>query len=128
MLLPVQSVGVMGDARTYDDVVAVRCVDTEDFMTADWCHLPYDLLAAHLDADHQRGAGREPRGLRHQFQAAGDDRVGVGATRYLACVPRPIGRPRKKATHSGSRRSIGQIGCQRCSLASPTGVPSAQSV
>ena len=44
MLLPVQSVGVMGDARTYDDVVAVRCVATEDFMTADWCHLPYELL------------------------------------------------------------------------------------
>ena len=44
VLLPVQSVGVMGDARTYDDVVAVRCVQTEDFMTADWSHLPYDLL------------------------------------------------------------------------------------
>ena len=45
MLLPVQSVGVMGDARTYDDVLAVRAVDTEDFMTADWSRLPYDLLA-----------------------------------------------------------------------------------
>jgi GMP synthase (glutamine-hydrolysing) len=45
VLLPVQSVGVMGDARTYADVVAVRAIDTEDFMTADWCHLPYDLLA-----------------------------------------------------------------------------------
>jgi GMP synthase (glutamine-hydrolysing) len=45
VLLPVQSVGVMGDARTYEDVVAVRAIATEDFMTADWCHLPYDLLA-----------------------------------------------------------------------------------
>ena len=40
-----RSVGVMGDARTYADVVAVRSIDTEDFMTADWSHLPYDLLA-----------------------------------------------------------------------------------
>ena len=45
VLLPVQTVGVMGDARTYDNVLAVRAVETEDFMTADWSHLPYDLLA-----------------------------------------------------------------------------------
>jgi GMP synthase (glutamine-hydrolysing) len=45
VLLPVQSVGVMGDGRTYEDVVAVRSVNTEDFMTADWSHLPYELLA-----------------------------------------------------------------------------------
>src|SRR5262249_61908397 len=45
VLLPVQSVGVMGDARTYQDTVAVRAVTTEDFMTADWPHLPHDLLA-----------------------------------------------------------------------------------
>jgi len=44
VLLPVQSVGVMGDARTYEDAIAVRCVNTEDFMTADWSRLPYDLL------------------------------------------------------------------------------------
>ena len=44
VLLPVQSVGVMGDSRTYADVVAVRSIDTEDFMTADWSHLPYELL------------------------------------------------------------------------------------
>ncbi|MEM7453753.1 MAG: glutamine-hydrolyzing GMP synthase [Planctomycetota bacterium] len=45
VLLPVQSVGVMGDARTYDNALVIRCVDTDDFMTADWSRLPYDVLA-----------------------------------------------------------------------------------
>lgn len=45
VLLPVKSVGVMGDFRTYESTVALRAVETDNFMTADWSHLPHDLLA-----------------------------------------------------------------------------------
>jgi len=45
VLLPVKAVGVMGDERTYENVLAIRSVQSTDGMTADWTHLPYDFLA-----------------------------------------------------------------------------------
>ncbi len=45
VLLPVRSVGVMGDGRTYADTIALRAVTTDDFMTADWSRLPYEMIA-----------------------------------------------------------------------------------
>ena len=45
VLLPVRTVGVMGDERSYGDTVAVRVVDSEDAMTADWTRLPHEILA-----------------------------------------------------------------------------------
>lgn len=60
VLLPLASVGVMGDARTYENVVALRAVTTEDFMTADWARLPNDLLSAcaRRIANEVRGVSR----------------------------------------------------------------------
>ncbi|MEM7480054.1 MAG: glutamine-hydrolyzing GMP synthase [Acidobacteriota bacterium] len=60
VLLPVKSVGVMGDYRTYENVVALRAVETQDFMTADWSPLPHDLLgrAANRIVNEVRGVNR----------------------------------------------------------------------
>lgn len=60
VLLPVRSVGVMGDGRTYESVVALRAVTTDDFMTADWARLPHDLLdrAARRIVGEVRGINR----------------------------------------------------------------------
>ena len=64
VFLPVRSVGVMGDGRTYEYVVALRAVQTVDFMTAQWAELPHALLSG-LQPHHQRSARHQPRRLRH---------------------------------------------------------------
>jgi GMP synthase (glutamine-hydrolysing) len=60
MLLPVQSVGVMGDERTYENVVALRAVSSLDGMTADWVHLPYEFLGriSNKIINHVKGVNR----------------------------------------------------------------------
>lgn len=60
ILLPVQTVGVMGDERTYENAVALRAVSSTDGMTADWCHLPYDFLAkiSNQIINHVKGINR----------------------------------------------------------------------
>ena len=60
MFLPVRSVGVVGDARAYEPVIALRAVETIDFMTAHWAHLPYDFLdhVARRIVNEVRGVSR----------------------------------------------------------------------
>ena len=77
VLLPVRTVGVMGDARTYDFVCALRAVTSTDGMTADYYDFSHDFLGPRRGPHHQRGARHQPRGLRHHFEAAWDHRVGV---------------------------------------------------
>ena len=85
ILLPVKSVGVMGDERTYERAVALRAVTSTDAMTADWAHLPYDFMAK-VSNDIINKVKGEPRMLRHLLQAAFDHRVGMSKKKncYMA--------------------------------------------
>ena len=77
VFLPVRSVGVMGDGRTYEFVVALRAVQTSDFMTADWAPLPYSLLKKVSSRIINEVRGHQPGHLRRLVQAAGHHRMGM---------------------------------------------------
>ena len=72
-----RSVGVMGDGRTYDYTLALRAVNTSDFMTADWSRIPYDVLdrISVRIVNEVRGINRIC--LRHHQQTPRNDRVGI---------------------------------------------------
>ena len=79
VLLPVRSVGVMGDERTYENTIALRIVESQDGMTADWVRLPYELLAriSSRIVNEVKGVNRVCYDI--STQAAEHDRVGVMA-------------------------------------------------
>ena len=79
-LMPVKTVGVKGDERSYEWAISLRAVVSEDAMTADWVELPYHILRETSHRILNEVQGGQPRALRHLDQAAGEHRVGVGGT------------------------------------------------
>ena len=107
VFLPVRSVAVMGDGRRYDYVIALRAVETIDFMTARWSRLPYEFLELVVPAHHQRSERHLARHLRHLQQAAGDDRVGV-IRRY--CRPHGYSGRHLHRAHDVSAETLANLG------------------
>jgi GMP synthase (glutamine-hydrolysing) len=77
VLLPVRSVGVMGDERTYENVLGLRAVTSRDGMTADWYEFPHEVLARISSRISNEVTGHQSRRLRCELETSRDDRVGV---------------------------------------------------
>ena len=77
VFIPVKTVGVMGDERTYENVCALRAVSSTDGMTADWSKISYDLLGKNLSKNHKRGKGDKPGSVRYIHKASRHHRVAV---------------------------------------------------
>ena len=86
VLLPIKTVGVMGDERSYENVIALRVVDSQDGMTANWVPLPFESARQNFQPDLERSARYQPRRLRYLFQAAGDHRVGIVLPRFICRI------------------------------------------
>jgi hypothetical protein len=117
VFLPVKSVGVVGDARHYEYVIALRAVETVDFMTARWAHLPYELLERVSNRIVNEISGVSRVVLRHQWQAAGDDRVGVVTAKSPAPILPPRWRQRRSACHRRTSCATGRWDSMRGSCA-----------
>ena len=112
VLLPVRSVGVMGDGRTYGLTVAVRVVQSDDAMTADWVRLPGEVLERMSTRIVNEVAGSDSGGLRHKQQTAKHHRVGVGiAGQHQARFPqgRELVREVAKAARKRKGRMAGAL-------------------